>query len=182
MDLKHKQYGFDFDVERCVECHACEVACKSFHNIEPGVKWRRIASAWEGQYPDVRTMTISLACLHCGEPACESVCPTGAIQKRTEDGIVVVDHAKCIGCHCCFLACPFGVPQYGEDGKMQKCDLCLDRWVEGKKPICVAACPMRAMDAGPLDELKARYGDVREAEGFVYSGKLIPSVVFKPKR
>ena len=65
---------------------------------------------------------------------------------------------------------------------MQKCDLCLDRWVEGKKPICVEACPMRAMDAGPVDELKARYGDVLEAEGFVYSRKLIPSVVFKPKR
>jgi anaerobic dimethyl sulfoxide reductase subunit B (iron-sulfur subunit) len=156
MERISKQYGFDFDVERCVQCHACEVACKSFHDVEPGVKRRRIASAWEGQYPDVRNMTISLACLHCGEPACESVCPTGAIQKRTEDGIVMVDQAKCIGCHCCFLACPFGVPQYGEDGKMQKCDLCANRLDQGKEPPCVATCPAEALHFGTMNELADR--------------------------
>lgn len=153
MEQMSKQYGFDFNVERCVQCHACEVACKSFHNIEPGVKRRRIASAWEGQYPDIRNMTISLACLHCGEPACESVCPTGAIYKRIEDGIVVVDQTRCIGCHCCFLACPFGVPQFGSDGKMQKCDLCADRLNQGEEPPCVATCPAEALHFGTMEAL-----------------------------
>ena len=77
-----------------------------------------------------------------------------------------------------------GAPSFGadEDAKMQKCDLCADRWAGGKKPICVDGCPMRALDAGPIDELRAKYGDIRDAEGFVYSEDLIPSVTFKPKK
>lgn len=148
-----KQYGFAFDTERCVQCHACEVACKSLHNIEPGVKWRTVVDIWQGQYPDVMNRTISFACLHCGDPACETVCPTGAITKRVQDGIVVVDKDKCIGCHSCFLACPFGVPQYASDGKMQKCNLCVDRITQGKEPACVATCPAEALHFGPMEEL-----------------------------
>ena len=69
-----------------------------------------------------------------------------------------------------------------ENAKMQKCHFCLDRLAENKKPACVDACPMRAMDAGPMEELRAKYGDIREAEGFVYSEKLNPCIVFKPKK
>jgi anaerobic dimethyl sulfoxide reductase subunit B (iron-sulfur subunit) len=65
---------------------------------------------------------------------------------------------------------------------MQKCDLCLDRWAERKKPICVNSCPMQAIDAGPLAELRAKYGDIRETEGFAYHEELVPSITFKPKR
>lgn len=64
---------------------------------------------------------------------------------------------------------------------MQKCNLCIDRWVEGKKPVCVSSCPIQALDAGPMDELQVKYGDVREAEGFTYSASLVPSIIFKPK-
>jgi len=94
-----------------------------------------------------------MACMHCGEPACVAVCPAGAITKRAEDGIVVVDQNKCIGCHYCFFACPFGVPQYGDDGTMQKCNLCLDRLAAGKEPACVATCPAGALHAGKLSDL-----------------------------
>ena len=65
---------------------------------------------------------------------------------------------------------------------MQKCDLCLDRWAEGKKPICVSSCPMQALDAGPLDELRSKYGDCGEAEGFQYEEALAPSITFTPKK
>ena len=68
-----------------------------------------------------------------------------------------------------------------EDARMQKCDLCLERLEQGKQTICVEACPMYALDVGPLDELKARYGEVVEAEGFKYSERFKPSVIFKPK-
>ena len=93
-----KQYGFYYDAGRCIQCRTCEVACKSTNNIEPGVKWRRVIETWGGNYPDVTRTFFSLACTHCEEPACIVVCPTGAIRKRVEDGIVVVDKDKCNGC------------------------------------------------------------------------------------
>jgi anaerobic dimethyl sulfoxide reductase subunit B (iron-sulfur subunit) len=62
------------------------------------------------------------------------------------------------------------------------CNFCIDRWAEGKKPACVQSCPTWALDAGPMDELRARYGDVRDADSFVYDDELIPSIIFKPKR
>jgi anaerobic dimethyl sulfoxide reductase subunit B (iron-sulfur subunit) len=115
-------------------------------------------------------------------------CPVNAITKRKEDGIVVVNSDKCLGKSSCKMlckrACPYGAPQFGEgdDAKMEKCDLCLRRLMENKKPICVEACPMRALDAGPLDDLKARYGSINETEGFVYFANIEPHIIFRPKR
>jgi anaerobic dimethyl sulfoxide reductase subunit B len=91
--------------------------------------------------------------MHCGKPACMNVCPAGAIRKRADDGIVLVDKSKCIGCHACAGACPFDDPQYGEDAIMQKCDYCLDRVLEGQEPACVESCPPGALRAGTMDEL-----------------------------
>ena len=148
-----KQLGLEFDADRCVQCHACEVACKALRDIELGVRWRRVVGIWDGQYPDVRNKNISLACMHCGNPPCEAACPTRAIKKRSEDGIVVVDKDRCMGCRACFLVCPFGVPQFGSDGKMQKCDLCLERLAMGKDPACVATCPADALHFGTVEAL-----------------------------
>jgi anaerobic dimethyl sulfoxide reductase subunit B (iron-sulfur subunit) len=118
-----------------------------------GPKWRRVTTVESGVYPDARIVNVSLSCMHCGKPACMAVCPASAISKRAEDGIVVVDRGKCIGCHSCSTACPFGVPQYGEDGTMQKCNYCLNRIQEGQEPACVETCPPRALRAGTMDEL-----------------------------
>jgi anaerobic dimethyl sulfoxide reductase subunit B (iron-sulfur subunit) len=145
-----KQYGFCFDADRCVQCRTCEVACKSMHNMEPGIKWRRVVEIWSGVYPNVTGAFFSLACMHCGKPACIEVCPTGAISKRGEDGIVVVDRNKCNGCQDCFSACPYGVPQFGDDGVMQMCDFCVGINME---PACAVSCPAEALGFGTLDEL-----------------------------
>jgi Fe-S-cluster-containing dehydrogenase component len=91
-------------------------------------------------------------------PACMEVCPADAIRKRSEDGIVVVDGTRCIGCHACAAACPFGVPQYGEDGTMQKCNYCLDRIGKGQEPACVESCPPKALRAGTMEELSELAG------------------------
>ena len=98
-----------------------------------------------------------------------------------------IEEAKrCLNCagHLCKDVCPYDAPQFADEekAKIQKCDLCLERWADNKKPICVEACPVRALDAGPLEELRARYGDVRESHGFVYSPIAEPSIVSKPKR
>lgn len=173
-----KQYGFYIEIDKCAECHACEVACKSVNNVELGIQWRRVTKVWSGKFPNVTSASISLACMHCGDPACEAVCPTGAIKKRAEDGIVVVDRTKCIGCHSCAMACPFGVPQYGKDGTMQKCQLCVERLQAGKKPACEWTCPSGALHAGPLDEL-AKLAQQRSAQKI--AGATIPSVLISNK-
>jgi DMSO reductase iron-sulfur subunit len=148
-----KQYGFYFDIDRCVQCRTCEVACKSVRNVELGVKWRRVVRIRGGVYPRTTTFFFILACMHCGKPTCVEGCPTGAISKRDKDGIVIVDRDKCIGCDgCreCFSACPYSVPQFGKDGIMQMCDYCTEINME---PACAVCCPVEALKFGSLEEL-----------------------------
>jgi DMSO reductase iron-sulfur subunit len=168
------QYGFYVEVNRCAQCHACQVACKATNGVELGVTWRTVTTEWKGQFPHVTNQTVSLACMHCAEPSCVNVCPEKAVTKRADDGIVVVDRNKCIGCRACSEACPFGVPQYGKDAKMQKCDLCVDRLLAGKQPACVWTCPGRALHAGTMDEL-AKLGQANSARRL--AGVTWPSVL-----
>jgi len=182
------QIGFYIDQSRCTGCCTCTIACKDWHNIPAGpVNWRWAVTVEKGKYPRVFVAYLSLSCLHCAEPACIAVCPTDAITKRQKDGIVVVNQEACLGkepCGLCKEACPYGAPQFSAEGnaKMQMCDLCVDRWEKGKKPICVEACPMQALDAGPIDKLKAKYGALKEVDGFIYFEKNRPSVVFKARK
>lgn len=182
------QYGFYFNQNRCTSCFACVVACKDWHDVPAGpASWLRINTIEKGKYPDLFVTFFPVICYQCHNPTCIDVCPAGAITKREEDGIVTVDRESCLGkdaCGLCFEACPYGSPQFGseKDAKMQKCDLCLDRWADGKKPACVDSCPTWALDAGPLEELKVKYGDVRDAESFEYSDSLLPSIIFRPKK
>ena len=149
------QYGFYYDASRCLACRSCVLACKDWNDNKAGesVYWRHVSTEESGKYPHVRLTNNSIACLHCAKPACVDACPNKAISKRAEDGIVVVDQAKCKGCQTCAKACPYGAPQYGSDGKMQKCDLCLSKVQQGQKPACAAACTGGALFAGPLPEL-----------------------------
>ena len=179
------QMAFYFDQSRCVGCHACSIACKDWHDIKAGpLHLRRVTSREWGTYPMVHLSYLSISCNHCENPACVKACPAHAITKREEDGIVVVHKGKCLGNDNCDMlckkACPYSVPQFGDEvnAKMQMCTLCLDRLVEHKKPICVEACPMRALEVGPIEELKANYGNIREVEGFTYSKKTKPSIIF----
>lgn len=183
------QTGFYFDQTHCTGCYTCLIACKDWHdNMETEPEnWIRIVPIEKGTFPDLSLSYLYITCLHCDDPPCIPACPAKAIAKR-EDGIVVVDREACLGnMECdtfCRTACPYDAPQFGPepDAKMQKCDLCLERWTQGKKPVCVEGCPMWALDAGPLDDLKAKYGDTREAEGFIYSEKAMPPIVFRPRR
>ena len=182
------QLGFYFDQTRCTGCYSCVVACKDWHDVPAGpASWISVTIMEKGKYPNLSLSYLFTPCLHCAEPLCIKACPVNAITKKQPDGIVTVDRETCLGGETCKFACqtvcPYDVPQFGAepDAKMQKCDLCQERWPEHKKPICVDSCPMRALDAGPLNELKARYGNTQLAEGFVYSKKVIPSIVFKQK-
>jgi len=182
------QLAFYLNQTRCTGCYTCVVACKDWHDTPAGpASWMRVLTIERGKYPNPFVAFMAVPCYHCAVPACAKACPVDAITKRPEDGIVLVDPDICLGkdnCQLCLEACPYDSPQFGaeDNAKMQKCDFCLDRWAEGKQPICVAGCPMRALDAGPIDEMRAKYGRTNEAVGFTFDRKVGPAVVFKPKR
>ncbi|MEI6126938.1 MAG: 4Fe-4S dicluster domain-containing protein [Pseudomonadota bacterium] len=181
------QIGFYFDQMRCTGCYACSIACRDWHDIQDGsVHWRKIVPCERGTYPGVYLSYVSLSCNHCEHPACAKACPAEAIAKREQDGIMVVDRQQCRGgeqCGLCKEACPYGIPQFSreQDNKMQMCTFCIDRLAEGKKPVCVDACPMRALDAGPMDGLRKHYGASNQADGFTYAAETNPSIIIKPR-
>src|SRR6267143_2929674 len=138
-----KKLGLVIDLDICVGCHACATACKEWNtsghmgplpDFNPygagawGVWFNRVHSFEEGDGEGARTVYFPKSCLHCEEPACVTVCPTGASYKRAEDGIVLVNEAICIGCKLCSWACPYGAREFDPDaGVMKKCTLCIDR-------------------------------------------------------
>jgi anaerobic dimethyl sulfoxide reductase subunit B len=182
------QYGFYFDQNRCTGCLTCVVACEDYHDLsEKSGKLIRMKIIQKGKYPNPFVAFSPMFCYHCENPPCVANCPANALVKRKEDGIVVVDSEMCLGkdaCGLCLEACPYDIPQFGSDenSSMQKCDLCASRWTEGKKPICVEGCLMLALDAGPLDELIEQHNAERDAEGFVYSNDVSPSIVCKARK
>jgi len=152
-------HAFHLDVERCTGCMACAVACMDQNDLEVGgpdagaIAWRRVFQIESGSYPDVRLRYVSLACMHCQDAPCLAVCPTGAINRQAGTKVVGVDAHLCIGCHSCAIACPFGVPRFGRDGTMQKCDLCGTRLEHGLEPACVRVCPTKALSQGDPNAL-----------------------------
>jgi Fe-S-cluster-containing dehydrogenase component len=185
-----EQWGFYFDPNECMGCSACAIACKNRHGTDEGqVDWRRVETVSSGTFPDYQETNVSLSCMHCEDAPCEKVCPTDAIKKRESDGIVTVDREACIGCGYCGWACPYGAPQYGDDGLMQKCNLCLDKGPgsgdgetskndqeEPLEPACVDECVGDALDAGPVGELVDKASDAA-AERFAESRS---SVIIEP--
>ncbi len=179
--------GFYFDQTRCTGCFTCVVACKDWHDISAGPASRRQVQTMEmGRFPEVSVAFLVTSCYHCAQPSCAGACPVGAISKRPQDGIMVVDKEKCLGgakCDLCLRACPYDAPQFGDgdNPKMDMCDFCLDRLAGGLKPVCVESCPVRALDSGPLEELVSSYSGSRQAQGFAYSEENGPSTLFNPK-
>jgi len=178
------QYGFFFDQSRCSGCHACAVACKNWNGLPPGaLKYLRIYEYEKGSFPNVRMHFHWVACYHCEEPACVSGCPCEAIHKEEKYGAVLIDSERCNGCRICYDVCPYGAPVFDSDDsetKAQKCTMCIDRLELGEQPICVLACPTRALDFGPLSALAMRYGDRRDLENMPSSQTTRPAIIFKP--
>ena len=175
-----EQWMFYFDPNRCIGCHACSVACKQRHDRDADADERRsVFHLSSGEYPDFEEVPVSMSCMHCHDAPCESVCPPDAIIKRDEDGIVTVDRDRCIGCHYCAWACPYGAPTYDDEGLMSKCNLCLGEGAGGGhgqperktpeeggvQPACVSDCVGDAIKAGPQSEVMAEASQ-RAAERF----------------
>lgn len=177
------QYGFFIDQSRCIGCNSCTIACMEWHDIPPGsVRWMRVHQWEKGVFPSVRLHILPVMCYHCENPICAKSCPNGAIHKEKKYGAVLVDPDKCQGTRKCWRVCPYGAPQFEDDGpgkKMSKCTMCIDRLEQGLKPICVLSCSMRALEFGPLEEIVAKYGNLRRVEDMPKE-RTRPAAVFRP--
>ncbi len=194
-----KKLGLVIDLDICVGCHACAVNCKEWNSggvaapmtdLDPygadplGVWFNRIHSYEAQNGADSRTVHFPRSCLHCEQPACVTVCPTGASYKRAEDGIVLVNEDICIGCKLCSWACPYGAREYDYDaGVMKKCTLCIDRIynesldVVERVPACVSTCPTSARSFGDLGDPNSAVSKlVLERGGY----DLMPEMSYKP--
>jgi len=184
------QLGFYVNLSACSGCKACQIACQDKNDLQDGRKWRRVVEVEGGEWlkvgeawtHNIFSYYVSTACYHCENPPCMDVCPANAITKR-DDGIVLIDEDKCIGCRYCEWACPYGAPQLNDStGVMTKCDLCHDYVDAGQKPACVSVCPMRALDFGDMDELRAKYGEVENVYPLPDPAMTRPAAVFKPHK
>ncbi|HTA66068.1 MAG TPA: 4Fe-4S dicluster domain-containing protein [Xanthomonadaceae bacterium] len=204
-----RKLGLVIDLDTCVGCHACAVACKEWnaggiagpltdenpYGKDPfGVWFNRVHSydvAGLGEAeagartkgPDL-TVHFPRSCLHCEQPACVTVCPTGASYKRADDGIVLVDEDKCIGCKLCSWACPYGAREYSAvEGVMKKCTLCVDRIYNEhldeteRQPACVQACPTRARHFGDLGDPESKVSKLVAERG---GRDLLPELGYRP--
>ncbi|WP_119389012.1 4Fe-4S dicluster domain-containing protein [Taklimakanibacter lacteus] len=196
-----KKLGLVIDLDTCVGCQACATSCKEWntqgysaplndrqaYSASPEGTWLNRIHGYEVKAPEdeqSRIVHFPRSCLHCEEPACVTVCPTGASYKRAEDGIVLVNPETCIGCKLCSWACPYGAREYDYDhGVMKKCTLCVDRIyndnfaVEDRVPACVKACPTGARHFGDLGDAESKVSRlVAERGGY----DLLPEMGYKP--
>lgn len=176
------QKGFYYDATICTGCKGCQISCKDKNDLKVGELFRKVYDFEGGTFPNVWGFYLSLGCNHCAEPKCEENCPTGSIFKRDKDGLVVQDREKCIGCKMCLWSCPYERPQYLEEiGKAGKCDGCADLVDQGLNPVCVDSCPMRAIEFGDIEELRAKYGDNNHLNVLPDANMTKPSIVIKAK-
>jgi len=183
------RYGMVIDLKRCIGCYGCQISCKAENATPPGVFWSRVLFYESGHYPNVKKVRLPLLCMHCKEPECVSVCPTGANTRRP-DGIVTLDSTKCLGCQSCVIACPYGARSFyskeqeyfpGQEltpyeivgyqrhrtGVVEKCDFCLSRIQQGLEPACIVSCMAKARYFGDLDDPNSQVSQlIKSYNGF----------------
>ena len=141
------------DLDRCIGCHGCEIACKNENNVELGSVCNKVVQRGPyGEYPHLEQYFLPVMCQQCADAPCVQVCPAGA-SYRDENGVVLIDKEKCIGCKYCMMACPYDVRSWSPtEHVVEKCTLCGHLTAAGEQPKCVAACCGSARFYGDLDD------------------------------
>lgn len=193
------RYGMVIDLKKCAGCTACIVACKSEHNTPSGIFQTSVLDKEIGIFPNVIRVFVPVLCNHCEEPFCKSVCPSKATYKR-DDGVVMIDYDKCIGCGACVEHCPYNARALVKDNRTlyfdsktvfekpvhrkipnnvaTKCDFCYHRIEKGERPACAEICPTKARIFGDLsDKNDAVVGLIEKYNGWT----LLPEKGTEPR-
>ena len=166
-----KSFVMVIDLSRCKNLRKCQASCNHVHNVHPGQNWIKVHSMRDGEHE--APYWEPTTCMHCDEPPCVKVCPVDATFKR-EDGIVLIDNNRCIGCRFCMAACPYSTRVFNweaplplntsdkeyscetslpqKKGTVSKCDFCPDMTRMGMLPHCVTACPNGVFFFGDMNE------------------------------
>lgn len=180
------QKGFIFDINKCVACQACVVACQ-IENMDLEVlvseekwaqqmPWREVTLHNEFQHPDLPVFNFSMACNHCEDAPCMSNCPALAYTRDKDFNAIIHQADACFGCQYCTMVCPYDAPKYNPFiGIVEKCTLCVSRLSEGRNPACVSSCPTGALD---YDNIKV---EPQFVNGFPETG-IKPAIEINPLR
>jgi molybdopterin-containing oxidoreductase family iron-sulfur binding subunit len=168
------RYGMVIDLQKCVGCNSCTLACRAEQGTPAGIQFHKVMKYEAGTYPNAKMKFLPMPCMHCQDPPCEKVCPTGAT-FMDDSGLVLIDQTICIGCRACMVACPYEARQFLWDiwtyyagqsptpfeqlkqkdydkGTVVKCNFCHHRLGRDLKPACVETCPAMARTFGDLDD------------------------------
>jgi Fe-S-cluster-containing dehydrogenase component len=148
------RYCIVVDLDHCLNCKTCEIACKIENGLPLGERWNRVLTCGPyGTFPDLSLYYLPVMCQQCQDAPCVSVCPTGASYHDSDTNIVLVNKEECVGCKYCIMACPYGVRSWNKDEKVvEKCTLCSQRTSVGELPFCVEICPTGCRFYGDLDD------------------------------
>lgn len=148
-----KKITFVIELDRCIGCKGCQVACKMENHIALGTCRNPVKTVGPtGTYPDIQMYFLPTMCQQCENPPCVAVCPTGACYQN-EDGITLIDQDQCIGCKSCANACPYQANTYNQELMvMDKCTTCITRRERGEVPACVKNCSGSALHVGDIND------------------------------
>jgi Fe-S-cluster-containing dehydrogenase component len=146
-------YGMLIDLRMCAQCSGCTVACQTLYERPPNESGVFLHTYETGGFPAVERTTLPVQCMHCQDPPCVGVCPTGASYQDRATGTVQIDAGRCVGCRYCIVACPYGARQYDRHaGVVTKCMFCIQQVAAGLEPACVEICIGHARIFGDLDD------------------------------
>lgn len=172
------RYGMLINTKRCVGCFACRLACQMKNELEPQETFIKYDMLERGTYPSVHAEVVPSQCMHCEDAPCQKVCPTHATYT-TDDGVVLVDPERCIGCKYCMAACPYGSRiQIEATGIIEKCRFCYHDGQVGS-PACVGTCVTGARVFGDLDDPESEISKaIAKTNALPIAGDLTKSKIF----
>lgn len=145
---------FVIEVDRCIGCKGCMVACKMENEVALGANRNKVYDVGPiGVFPNLEMYFLPVMCQQCENPSCVAVCPTNACHRNEEDNVIIIDQDSCIACHACEKSCPYGAVTFNKERRvMDKCTICAQLRGEDETPVCVKNCSGSALHYGDIED------------------------------